>query len=74
MCENVLIVLKFSELLPNVHLRDLILHLMLSGRVRYKVASFWNRNHALRALQLAMKNFQDTLEDRKNVRGTLLNY
>ncbi|KAG6726819.1 hypothetical protein I3842_02G098600 [Carya illinoinensis] len=35
------------------------------GRVRYKFASFWNRNHALRALQRAAKNFHDTLEAEK---------
>ncbi|XP_057469741.1 BAG-associated GRAM protein 1-like isoform X2 [Actinidia eriantha] len=32
------------------------------GRVRYKFASFWNRNHAVRALQRALKNFHDTEE------------
>uniref|UniRef100_A0A7N0TWY7 BAG-associated GRAM protein 1-like n=1 Tax=Kalanchoe fedtschenkoi TaxID=63787 RepID=A0A7N0TWY7_KALFE len=35
------------------------------GRVRYKFASFWNRNHALRALQRATKNFHDMLEVEK---------
>ncbi|CAM8881841.1 unnamed protein product [Rhodiola kirilowii] len=35
------------------------------GRVRYKFASFWNRNHALRALQRATKNFHDMLEAEK---------
>lgn len=32
------------------------------GRVRYKFASFWNRNHALRALQRAAKNLPAMLE------------
>ncbi|XP_068665846.1 BAG-associated GRAM protein 1 isoform X2 [Aristolochia californica] len=32
------------------------------GRVRYKFASFWNRNHALRNLQRAAKNFH-TMEE-----------
>uniref|UniRef100_A0A5B7ALF4 C2 and GRAM domain-containing protein n=1 Tax=Davidia involucrata TaxID=16924 RepID=A0A5B7ALF4_DAVIN len=35
------------------------------GRVRYKFASFWNRNHALRALQRAAKNFHAMLEAEK---------
>ncbi|KAF5452559.1 hypothetical protein F2P56_027539 [Juglans regia] len=35
------------------------------GRVRYKFASFWNRNHAFRALQRAAKNFHDMLEAEK---------
>ncbi|XP_031479642.1 BAG-associated GRAM protein 1 isoform X7 [Nymphaea colorata] len=29
------------------------------GRVRYKFASFWNRNNTLRALQRAAKNFKE---------------
>ncbi|KAL5703407.1 RBR-type E3 ubiquitin transferase [Ranunculus cassubicifolius] len=35
------------------------------GRVRYKFASFWNRNHALRALQRTAKNFRAMLEAEK---------
>ncbi|XP_022722037.1 BAG-associated GRAM protein 1-like isoform X3 [Durio zibethinus] len=35
------------------------------GRVRYKFASFWNRNNALRALQRAMKNYHGMLEAEK---------
>ncbi|XP_042941035.1 BAG-associated GRAM protein 1-like isoform X2 [Carya illinoinensis] len=35
------------------------------GRVRYKFASFWNRNHALRALQCAAKNFHVMIEAEK---------
>ncbi|KAG9446990.1 hypothetical protein H6P81_013118 [Aristolochia fimbriata] len=35
------------------------------GRVRYKFASFWNRNHALRNLQRAAKNFQAMEEAEK---------
>ncbi|KAF5182698.1 Bag-associated gram protein, partial [Thalictrum thalictroides] len=35
------------------------------GRVRYKFASFWNRNHAFRALQRTAKNFRDMLEAEK---------
>ncbi|OVA05138.1 C2 calcium-dependent membrane targeting [Macleaya cordata] len=35
------------------------------GRVRYKFASFWNRNHALRALQRAANNFHAMLEAEK---------
>ncbi|XVE80910.1 hypothetical protein DITRI_Ditri15bG0019100 [Diplodiscus trichospermus] len=35
------------------------------GRVRYKFASFWNRNHALRALQREAKNYRDMLEAEK---------
>ncbi|KAK9288823.1 hypothetical protein L1049_017288 [Liquidambar formosana] len=35
------------------------------GRVRYKFASFWNRNHALRGLQRAAKNFDAMLEAEK---------
>ncbi|XP_020598340.1 BAG-associated GRAM protein 1 isoform X2 [Phalaenopsis equestris] len=35
------------------------------GRVRYKFASFWNRNHTLRALQRAAKNYRAILEAEK---------
>ncbi|CAK9324847.1 unnamed protein product [Citrullus colocynthis] len=35
------------------------------GRVRYKFASFWNRNHVVRALQRAVKNFREMLEAEK---------
>ncbi|KAG1328271.1 putative BAG-associated GRAM protein 1-like [Cocos nucifera] len=35
------------------------------GRVRYKFASFWNRNHTLRILQRATKNFRAMLEAEK---------
>ncbi|XP_011091545.1 BAG-associated GRAM protein 1 isoform X1 [Sesamum indicum] len=35
------------------------------GRVRYKFASFWNRNHALRGLQRAARNYHDMLEAEK---------
>ncbi|XP_020261467.1 BAG-associated GRAM protein 1 isoform X2 [Asparagus officinalis] len=39
------------------------------GRVRYKFASFWNRNHTLRALQRAAKNFHAMLEAEKKERA-----
>ncbi|XP_044499501.1 BAG-associated GRAM protein 1-like isoform X2 [Mangifera indica] len=39
------------------------------GRVRYKFASFWNRNHALRALQRAVKNYHAMLEVEKKERA-----
>lgn len=45
----------------------LIVSFMLSGRVRYMFASFWNRNHTLRALQRALKNFHAMLEAEKKV-------
>ncbi|KAL2242387.1 UNVERIFIED_CONTAM: BAG-associated GRAM protein 1 [Sesamum indicum] len=35
------------------------------GRVRYKFASFWNRNQSLRALQQAVKNYHTMLEAEK---------
>ncbi|XP_071938809.1 BAG-associated GRAM protein 1-like isoform X3 [Coffea arabica] len=35
------------------------------GRVRYKFASFWNRNHALRGLQRSAKNYHTMLESEK---------
>ncbi|XP_019423973.1 PREDICTED: BAG-associated GRAM protein 1-like isoform X2 [Lupinus angustifolius] len=35
------------------------------GRVRYKFASFWNRNHAFRNLQCAANNFHEMLEVEK---------
>ncbi|KAL9431940.1 hypothetical protein AB3S75_027029 [Citrus x aurantiifolia] len=35
------------------------------GRVRYKFASFWNRNHALRQLQRIAKNYHTMLEAEK---------
>ncbi|GFQ02796.1 biotin synthase [Phtheirospermum japonicum] len=37
----------------------------LDGRVRCKFASFWNRNHALRGLQRAVKNYHAMLEAEK---------
>ncbi|XP_031260270.1 BAG-associated GRAM protein 1 [Pistacia vera] len=39
------------------------------GRVRYKFASFWNRNHALRALQRAVNNYHAMLETEKKERA-----
>ncbi|KAJ6379313.1 hypothetical protein OIU76_016021 [Salix suchowensis] len=39
------------------------------GRVRYKFASFWNRNHALRGLQRAAKNYRTMLEAEKKERA-----
>ncbi|PHT78565.1 hypothetical protein T459_16617 [Capsicum annuum] len=35
------------------------------GRVRYKFASFWNRNHALRSLQRSADYYHDMLEAEK---------
>ncbi|CAN8280102.1 unnamed protein product [Cochlearia groenlandica] len=35
------------------------------GRVRYKFASFWNRNHTLKALQRAVNNYHAMLEIEK---------
>ncbi|KAL0547369.1 hypothetical protein IC582_017299 [Cucumis melo] len=35
------------------------------GRVRYKFASFWNRNHVVRALQRSVNNFREMLEAEK---------
>ncbi|XP_059298930.1 BAG-associated GRAM protein 1-like isoform X2 [Lycium ferocissimum] len=35
------------------------------GRVRYKFASFWNRNHALRSLQRSVDNYHAMLEAEK---------
>ncbi|KAJ6792009.1 BAG-associated GRAM protein 1 isoform X1 [Iris pallida] len=39
------------------------------GRVRYMFASFWNRNHTLRALQRAVKNFRAMIEAEKQERA-----
>ncbi|KAK1577677.1 hypothetical protein Q3G72_023753 [Acer saccharum] len=39
------------------------------GRVRYKFASFWNRNHAARTLQRAVKNHHAMLEAEKKERA-----
>ncbi|GMJ08496.1 hypothetical protein like AT3G59660 [Hibiscus trionum] len=39
------------------------------GRVRYKFASFWNRNHTVRALQRATKNYHAMLEAEKKERA-----
>uniref|UniRef100_A0A6N2M0D5 C2 domain-containing protein n=2 Tax=Salix viminalis TaxID=40686 RepID=A0A6N2M0D5_SALVM len=39
------------------------------GRVRYKFASFWNRNHALRGLQRSAKNYRTMLEAEKKERA-----
>ncbi|KAK4365990.1 hypothetical protein RND71_013870 [Anisodus tanguticus] len=35
------------------------------GKLRYKFASFWNRNHALRSLQRSADNYHDMLEAEK---------
>ncbi|KAJ3678179.1 hypothetical protein LUZ60_001982 [Juncus effusus] len=35
------------------------------GKVRYKFASFWNRNHTYRALQKAVKNYHAMLQAEK---------
>lgn len=40
----------------------------ISGRVRYKFASFWNRNNALRGLQKAVKNYHAIVEAEKKVK------
>ncbi|XP_015083492.1 BAG-associated GRAM protein 1-like isoform X1 [Solanum pennellii] len=38
------------------------------GRVRYMFASFWNRNHAIRALQRSTTNYHEMLEAEKKER------
>lgn len=40
---------------------------LFSGRVRYKFASFWNRNHTLKALQRRVNNYHAMLEVEKKV-------
>lgn len=52
-------------------INDFFLVAFVSGRVRYKFASFWNRNHALRNLQRAAKSFRAREEAEKKV-GFLL--
>lgn len=47
--------------------RFLIPYVCFSGKVRYKFASFWNRNHTYRALQKAVKNYHAMLEAEKQV-------
>lgn len=42
-------------------------HFYHLGRVKYMFASFWNRNHTLRALERAVKNFHATIEAEKEV-------
>ncbi|WZZ17956.1 BAG-associated GRAM protein 1 isoform X1 [Brassica napus] len=39
------------------------------GRVRYKFASFWNRNHTLKALQRRVNNYHAMLEVEKKERA-----
>ncbi|KAL6846767.1 hypothetical protein ACP4OV_024215 [Aristida adscensionis] len=39
------------------------------GRVRYKFASFWNRNHTFRALQRAVNHFKMMIEAEKQERA-----
>ncbi|KAH0865370.1 hypothetical protein HID58_082581 [Brassica napus] len=39
------------------------------GRVRYKFASFWNRNHTLKALQRRVNNYHAMLEAEKKERA-----
>lgn len=50
-----------------MYLYGLCFPVPFSGRVRYKFASFWNRNHTLRALQRVAKNFYSMLEAEKKV-------
>ncbi|KAK9200721.1 hypothetical protein WN944_015919 [Citrus x changshan-huyou] len=48
------------------YIKDILLILIhWTGRVRYKFASFWNRNHALRQLQRIAKNYHKMLEAEK---------
>lgn len=42
------------------------------GKVRYKFASFWNRNHVLRTLQHAVKKYHAMLEAEKKVLSSTL--
>ncbi|VAI19900.1 unnamed protein product [Triticum turgidum subsp. durum] len=44
-------------------------YIIFAGRVRYKFASFWNRNHTFRALQRAVKNFHAMIEAEKQERA-----
>ncbi|XP_038989592.1 BAG-associated GRAM protein 1 isoform X2 [Phoenix dactylifera] len=44
------------------------------GRVRYKFASFWKRNHSLRVLQRAFKRYRAMLEAEKQERAQLALY
>ncbi|KAL8491752.1 hypothetical protein ACS0TY_023374 [Phlomoides rotata] len=44
------------------------------GRVRYKFASFWNRNNTLRSLQHAAKNYHSMFEDEKMEQSILLDF
>ncbi|KAJ0781364.1 putative BAG-associated GRAM protein [Helianthus annuus] len=37
------------------------------GRVRYMFALFWNRNHAIRTLQSATKNYHSVIEAEKKI-------
>ncbi|KAF5763947.1 putative ABC-type xenobiotic transporter [Helianthus annuus] len=41
---------------------------LLTGRVRYMFALFWNRNHAIRTLQHAAKNYHSMIEAEKKKR------
>lgn len=43
----------------------LLWEVLMVGRVRYKFASFWNRNNALRGLQRAVKNYHAIVEAEK---------
>ncbi|VAI50693.1 unnamed protein product [Triticum turgidum subsp. durum] len=40
-------------------------YIIFAGRVRYIFASFWNRNHTVRALEQAVKNFHTMIEAEK---------
>jgi hypothetical protein len=59
--------LAWIQLFSYVYITSFYPSLPFSGRVRYKFASFWNRNHALRGLQRAAKNYRTMLEAEKKV-------
>lgn len=46
---------------------SLSVNVPFSGRVRYKFASFWNRNHVFRGLLRVEKNYYTMLEAEKKV-------
>ncbi|CAL4886823.1 unnamed protein product [Urochloa decumbens] len=43
-----------------------------NGRVRYTFASFWSRNRTFRALEIALRSYEATLEAEKKVRAHVL--
>ncbi|KAI3519481.1 hypothetical protein L1887_08634 [Cichorium endivia] len=56
---------QYAVINPAVDMVFLLCEVQMVRRVRYMFASFWNRNHAIRILQRAAKNYHSMEEAEK---------